>query len=211
MGSFRDFMRQPQKVEAVSVCRTCGKPIEKRGQIWYATGEGVRSDLCLKSRSGDHKPVGKGHRVSTPSHATALHDRPLAARGLTSYRIPDRYGSYVMIGAKDHKDAMREAKRSTPNPKREDLEVWDGEKYVKAHATIRTEDPTYLIVWNYADDGQKFWNGRRWVSDASDATTYSAKKARSAYEQVAGKAGHENISLVEDYGLESERVAISGY
>jgi hypothetical protein len=153
----------------------------------------------------------KKPRQGKSAHATALHDRPMAARGLTSYRIPDRYGGYVMIGAKDHKDAMREARRSTPKPKREELEVWNGEKYVKAHATIRKEDPTYLIVWNYADDGQKFWNGRRWVSDASDATTYPSKKARSAYEQVAGKTGHENISLIEDYGLDSERVAISGY
>jgi hypothetical protein len=63
MGSFRDFMREPQKVEAVSVCRSCGKPIERRGQIWYVTGGGPASDICLKERSGLHKPVGKGPRA----------------------------------------------------------------------------------------------------------------------------------------------------
>lgn len=57
--------------------------------------------------------------------------RPCAAPGLTSYRIRGRYG-WIMIGATDHADAMREAARSTDNPKRELLEVWDGSWYVKA-------------------------------------------------------------------------------
>lgn len=54
--SFRDFMREPQPVEAVSACRACGKPIEQRGQIWYVTGGSGGSDICLKGRSGLHKP-----------------------------------------------------------------------------------------------------------------------------------------------------------
>ena len=56
-----------------------------------------------------------------------LHNRPLAAKGLISYRAKGRYG-YIMIGAKDNADALSEAKRSTDNPT--DLEVWDGEKYI---------------------------------------------------------------------------------
>jgi len=56
-----------------------------------------------------------------------LHNRPLAAEGLISYRAKGRYG-YIMIGAKDNADALSEAKRSTDNPT--DLEVWDGEKYI---------------------------------------------------------------------------------
>lgn len=56
-----------------------------------------------------------------------LHDKPLADKGLISYRAKGRYG-YIMIGAKDDKDAWSEAKRSTDNPT--DLEVWDGEKYI---------------------------------------------------------------------------------
>jgi len=55
------------------------------------------------------------------------HNRPLAAKGLISYRAKGRYG-FIMIGAKDNTDALREAKRSTDNPT--DLEVWDGEKYI---------------------------------------------------------------------------------
>lgn len=59
-----------------------------------------------------------------------LWDRPLADPGLVSYRLLGRYG-YIMIGARDHEDAMREAARSTPDPKRSDLEIWDGSRYVK--------------------------------------------------------------------------------
>lgn len=55
-----------------------------------------------------------------------IHDRPLAAAGLTSYRACGRYG-WIMIGAKDHADAWREARRSTPDPA--DLQVWDGGRY----------------------------------------------------------------------------------
>lgn len=57
------------------------------------------------------------------------HDRPYAAKGLTSYRCNTPYG-YVMIGARDHEDAMREAARSSDLCKRKDLEVWDGSRYV---------------------------------------------------------------------------------
>lgn len=58
-------------------------------------------------------------------------DKPLAAKGLNSYRCKGSYG-WCMIGAKDHEDAMNEAKRSIKNPKREDLQVWDGKEYVQA-------------------------------------------------------------------------------
>ena len=56
-------------------------------------------------------------------------NKPMAAPGLTSYRCKTRYG-YVMIGAKNTIDALREAIRSCPSARLEDLEIWDGEKYV---------------------------------------------------------------------------------
>lgn len=61
---------------------------------------------------------------------TNLCDKPLAREGLISYRCMGRFG-YVMIGAIDHEDALREALRSTPSPRMEDLEIWNGYKYVK--------------------------------------------------------------------------------
>jgi hypothetical protein len=59
--------------------------------------------------------------------ATFTDNIPCAAPGLTSYRATGRYG-YVMIGATDDRDAMREAKRSTDVVHA--LEVWDGTNYV---------------------------------------------------------------------------------
>ena len=80
-----------------------------------------------------------------PKRGRSLDDRPLADPGLISYRLRGPYG-YIMIGARDHDDAMREAARSTRDPKRADLEIWDGDRYVKAtlprspqrsHATMK--------------------------------------------------------------------------
>jgi len=59
------------------------------------------------------------------------HDKPLAIPGLISYRLRGRYG-WVMIGARDIADAMREAARSTDKPQRNALQVWDGARYVDA-------------------------------------------------------------------------------
>lgn len=58
-------------------------------------------------------------------------NRPCASHGLHSYRLRGPYG-WIMIGARDHEDAMREAARSTPSPSREALGVWNGVEYVKA-------------------------------------------------------------------------------
>jgi hypothetical protein len=63
---------------------------------------------------------------------TKTTDKPLATGGLKSYRYKGRYG-HIMIGAKDHGDAMNEAKRSTGNQiSQEDLEMYDDKlkKYV---------------------------------------------------------------------------------
>jgi len=63
MSSFRDFMQAPNEVDAVSICKHCHKPIERRGSIWYATpategpGGSTIDQLCLKSRSTDHVPI----------------------------------------------------------------------------------------------------------------------------------------------------------
>ena len=53
-----------------------------------------------------------------------------------SYRLRGPYG-WIMIGAACHGDAMREAARSTRDPKPENLEVWDGTHYVPAEALDR--------------------------------------------------------------------------
>jgi hypothetical protein len=53
---------------------------------------------------------------------------PCAAPGLTSYRCRLPFG-WIMIGARDHDDAMREALRSSDAARRENLQVWNGTAY----------------------------------------------------------------------------------
>lgn len=64
-----------------------------------------------------------------------LHNQPLAAYGLTSYRYPSAWSkSWIMIGAQDHADAISEANRSLEikNASLDKLQIWDGSAYVPA-------------------------------------------------------------------------------
>jgi len=64
-----------------------------------------------------------GYRV------TDYWDKPCATRGLTSYRYAGRYG-WIMIGAVDDADAIREARRSHSDPiDPAKLQRWNGEQY----------------------------------------------------------------------------------
>lgn len=72
-----------------------------------------------------------------------MSDKPMAAKGLTSYRARGRYG-WVMIGATDHQDAMNEALRSTDIV--HSLEVWDGVKYVPAVSPADAGHPDNVIL-----------------------------------------------------------------
>jgi len=64
---------------------------------------------------------------------TTIHDKPLAVNGLVSYRYQGRFG-WIMIGAKDHTDALRQAKRSTRDPVIiERLQVWSDSQYVNVN------------------------------------------------------------------------------
>jgi hypothetical protein len=56
------------------------------------------------------------------------YNKPMAAYGLTSYRLKGRYG-YIMLGAKSDSEALREALRSTSKAKIENLEIWNGSEY----------------------------------------------------------------------------------
>ena len=59
----------------------------------------------------------------------ARHNLPMAAPGLLSYRYRGAYG-WVMIGATDDADALREAQRSTPAPVTAGrLQRWTGTEY----------------------------------------------------------------------------------
>lgn len=69
-----------------------------------------------------------------PVRAIPYWERPCAASGLTSYRYRGAYG-WIMIGATDQHDALREVCRSTHDHSAAvaNLEVWDtlAGQYVK--------------------------------------------------------------------------------
>ena len=71
--------------------------------------------------------AGWGNRSRRHGNAT----RDVPARGLKSYRYQGDYG-WIMIGAKDDADALREAKRSLSRGAvtLARLQAWDGERYV---------------------------------------------------------------------------------
>ncbi len=56
-------------------------------------------------------------------------DKPLAIKGLTSYRYKGAFG-WIMIGATSNLDALNEAARSSSVPVTIDnLQIWDGKQY----------------------------------------------------------------------------------
>jgi len=57
------------------------------------------------------------------------YNKPMAAHGLISYRYKGRYG-WIMIGAKDDADALKEAQRSTRDKvQAENLQIWNETQY----------------------------------------------------------------------------------
>ena len=64
-----------------------------------------------------------------PRPANPFWDRPLAGPGLTSYRYRSRFG-WIMIGAKDDADALKQAAQSTDEPiDPAKLQKWNGKTY----------------------------------------------------------------------------------
>lgn len=59
----------------------------------------------------------------------AITNKPLAAPGLLSFRLKALYG-WIMIGAKDEAEALKEARRSAAEARIERLEKWNGHTYV---------------------------------------------------------------------------------
>lgn len=97
------------------------------GRDWYVVF--ACSDGVYRAQKAG---VGGGVGASVVSEPRPPHEKPLAVKGLTSYRLKGRYG-WIMIGAKNHEDAMNEAARSTDHPLRKNLEVWNGSRYVSAY------------------------------------------------------------------------------
>lgn len=62
-------------------------------------------------------------------------DLPCADEGLESWRYPSPYGGWIMIGARDAEDALREARRSIdaePDAPKLEHWQWSARAYVRA-------------------------------------------------------------------------------
>lgn len=68
------------------------------------------------------------NRRTCSVQALPMTSRPLAAAGLKSYRYRLPF-SFVMIGAHDDSDALKQAARNTDAPSMDKLERWDGSAY----------------------------------------------------------------------------------
>lgn len=84
----------------------------------------------------------------------SLTDRPLAAGGLESYRYPSRHG-WIMIGARDDSDALREAARCLSAGERSELgklQKWNGANYASVEvppsmgASASMSNPAAIIA-----------------------------------------------------------------
>lgn len=82
----------------------------------------------LLSGKKDREKRASGGSISDKMQMGRTVDKPLADKGLTSYRARGPNG-HIAIGAKDHDDALREARRSNPSIQKSDLDVWDGNSY----------------------------------------------------------------------------------
>lgn len=94
-----------------------------------------------------------------PIEARAVHDKPLAVSGLTSYRYKGKYG-WIMIGAKDNDGALREARRSIDYSNEatlDRLEVWSEQacEYVQCKKSDTVTLPAYWasLLINGDDSG----------------------------------------------------------
>lgn len=86
-----------------------------------------------------------------------MSDRPMAAPGLVSYRYRGPYG-WIMIGAVDDSDAMRETARSlTGAPDIASLEIWVVDRYVPILEAAMTIAPVpFTVTDEYPFDPQRY-------------------------------------------------------
>lgn len=95
------------------------------GRLTQGEAQETLTRLAELEAAGNRWSVGTMKMNEKPAH-----DRPLAVRGLKSYRYRGDFG-WVMIGARDNADALREAERSIDGKASLDrLQAWNGTEYV---------------------------------------------------------------------------------
>lgn len=78
------------------------------------------------------------------------YDRPCADKGLISYRYKSHYG-WIMIGAHNDDDALREAGRSTDGVSINNLQVWNEEQSSYQFCSDTKIEETHSKEWVLVD------------------------------------------------------------
>jgi hypothetical protein len=108
--------------------------LDKASPVWRAYN--LKGEELFSTNYGAREIVRGFAKILLPPRAVNAAvkeacNRPMAARGLTSYRYKTGF-SYIMIGAENEAQALKEAARSlscgVASPAH--LEIWNGEKYV---------------------------------------------------------------------------------
>lgn len=113
--------------------------------IELAEGELARKSATKSSlRSQTVSSLRGTHFKSAP--VIPITDKPMAAKGLTSYRYKGKFG-WIMIGAKDLTDALNEANRSLEKKDAivDNLQVWDGKQYKPITPTVKESVPVQPV------------------------------------------------------------------
>lgn len=106
------------------------KPKASRDYARDAAVERAEAELRLAKKIAVRRKTNPSKKSQSTKSLLYTSNRPIAAYGLKSYRYKGAYG-YIMIGAKNDDDALKEAHRSVSYPvAMENLEAWDGKKYV---------------------------------------------------------------------------------
>jgi hypothetical protein len=103
-----------------------GSPCHWRLQLpaQKARAKALLADLERHQAAGTRGPAAAAWEAHKAAESTR-DNRPMAAPGLTSYRCKSAYSGWIMIGARDAADALREARRSRSDARAADLQIWD--------------------------------------------------------------------------------------
>ena len=154
--------------------------------LYRATGGKTVARADRKPRCGGGMMRASGGKAEA-KFARDMQNRPLAEKGLTSYRakLPSS-ANHIMIGAKNHEDALREARRSNGSVKPEHLEVWDGGSYKPvARADGGAANPVPVSRMSF---GQR-------ASTPLPGTTSAMKAGGKAGRAAGGEAGQQPLDL----------------
>lgn len=139
-------------------------------------------------------------RIDRPDEgwATGFTEMPLAVAGFDSYRYRGRYG-WIMIGAIDHNDALREAGRSHAGGLTfSNLERWDGTRYapvVPAGLEIRDQWGWYDWILRGADGGTVASSGPQNCRTESEALDHFLR-TRGKAQPNAGARIFKHIKII---------------